>query len=130
VYTVVYGRAASWTSPYTPSHRLHITAIWRLQGCAPRGAVTSTREMNCRPLPANLTHCPGLKPCASGDAQAHLIAQSSVTWRADLATISCVPDADNTGIDDCEEVAARDYWREITLVWVFLAAFPHIPLDE
>ena len=118
-------RLLEW-SVYTftsPSHHRNLA----LQGCILRGAVTSTREMNSWPLPANLTRWPGLMSCASGYAPGHLTAQSSVTWRADLTTIFGVPDADNTGIDDCDGAAARDYWREITLVRAFPTAFPHIP---
>jgi hypothetical protein len=109
----------AFTSPQSAAARLHA-----------EGGRNLYQGKSFWPLPANLTYWAGLMSCASGYAPGYLPAQSSVTWRADLTTISAVPDADITGIDDCDGAAARDYWREITLVRAFSTAFPHIPIDE
>ena len=50
MYTDVYGWAAFWSGPYTPSSRRNLA----LQGCLLKVAVNSTREMNFWPRPANL----------------------------------------------------------------------------
>ena len=120
MYTVVYGRTAFWSGPYTPTHRRNLA----LQGCVIKVAVTSTNKMNFWPQPANLTHGPRLMFCASGYVPGHLPAQSPAMWRAHLTTISGVPDADHARVDDYDWVR-----RKVTLAWAVPKAFPHFPLD-